>query len=313
MVKLLRKLFIPHECNNHHPHAIRHYSFLAYALIFLLANYVAFPILGINKSRALASTINTDELISLTNQERQAKGLNLLKKNDRLTAAAIAKGNDMLKKQYWDHFGKNGETPWQFIKGSGYNYIFAGENLAKDFQTSLEAHLAWMHSPTHKENILNSNFKDIGIAIVKGDFFGKDSTIIIQMFGNDTLSSNQPSQASISPDNLSTKFLPPAIEFPQGNSVLNATKVKGEGVAKSDDTIDFYSNNKLQRELSRGKAAFLLSSAQKVNLSFMLILTSIVLLDAAFVIKRRIRRDAGKHYHLTIAIILVIVVGMVIV
>lgn len=133
--------------------------------------------------QAVASAISSQNIISLTNNERTKLGLNALNSNSRLASAALAKANDMMEKQYWDHFGPNGETPWQFIRGAGYNYVYAGENLAKGFKTSEGVIEAWMASPTHKANIVSANYKDIGIAVVNGKLLGKETTLVVQMFG----------------------------------------------------------------------------------------------------------------------------------
>ena len=90
----------------------------------------------------------------------------------------------MLEKQYWDHFGPNGETPWQFIRASSYAYVYAGENLAKGFRTSEGVVEAWMASPTHRANIMSGNYKDIGVAVVEGELLGKQTILVVQMFGN---------------------------------------------------------------------------------------------------------------------------------
>jgi hypothetical protein len=105
-----------------------------------------------------------------------------------LSAAALAKANNMFEMQYWDHFGPNGETPWQFISAAGYTYYYAGENLAKGFTTSEGVHQAWMASPSHRENILSPNYKDIGVAILSGTLNGKNVTLVVQMFGSQNVS-----------------------------------------------------------------------------------------------------------------------------
>ena len=64
--------------------------------------------------------------------------------------------------------------------------MYAGENLAKGFRTAEGVHEAWMASPTHKENIMSPNYKDIGVAVVEGTLLGKETTLVVQMFGNQT-------------------------------------------------------------------------------------------------------------------------------
>ena len=102
----------------------------------------------------------------------------------------------MLEENYWAHFAPSGKTPWDFILGSGYRFTFAGENLAKNFYGSEDVVAAWMASQTHKENILNSKYKDIGIAVVDGVLDGQSTTLVVQMFGStsvvSTASETQP-------------------------------------------------------------------------------------------------------------------------
>jgi hypothetical protein len=178
---MIKNLFIPNKKNNYKAHLLRKVAVLSYSLILVFVNSFG-GFLGIDQAQA--STITPANIISLTNQERVAWGLNSLQTNSQLSAAALAKANDMFEKQYWDHFGPNGESPWQFIRAAGYNYVYAGENLAKGFKTSEGVHEAWMASPTHKANIISGNYKDIGVAVVEGVLLGKQTTLVVQMFGN---------------------------------------------------------------------------------------------------------------------------------
>ena len=89
----------------------------------------------------------------------------------------------MLAKGYWAHFAPDGTSPWSFFLSFGYKYQYAGENLARDFSNANDAVNAWMNSPTHRENILNSKYKEIGIGVVEGNLAGVDTTVIVQFFG----------------------------------------------------------------------------------------------------------------------------------
>jgi len=177
----MKNFFIPTQKNRYKPYLLRKVALVAYSFIIVFVNSFG-GIFGITKVEA--STISTANIISLTNQERTASGLNSLNENSQLDAAALAKANNMFEQQYWDHFGPNGETPWQFIRAEGYNYVYAGENLAKGFQTAEGVHEAWMASPTHAANIMSGNYKDIGVAVVQGVLLGKQTTLVVQMFGN---------------------------------------------------------------------------------------------------------------------------------
>ena len=175
----LTNLFIPTEENKFKPYLLRKVAIIVYSFILVFVN-VAGGFLNIGGVQA--SSITTENIINLTNQERVAWGLNTLTSNPQLSAAALAKANDMFEKQYWDHFGPNGESPWQFIRGAGYSYVYAGENLAKGFRTAEGIHEAWMASPTHKANIISGNYKEIGVAVVEGVLLGKQTVLVVQMF-----------------------------------------------------------------------------------------------------------------------------------
>ncbi len=130
-----------------------------------------------------AGNISPSGLISLTNQARSSAGLTTLSYNSKLASAACAKASDMLAKDYWSHFGPNGETPWQFIKAAGYGYLYAGENLGKGFSSDSSLFNAWMASSSHKANIMKPEFRDIGICAKDGVLLGEQVTLVVQMFG----------------------------------------------------------------------------------------------------------------------------------
>jgi hypothetical protein len=178
---MIKDFLIPNKKNRYKPYLLRKVAIVAYSVMLVFVNSFG-GLIGI--SQAQASSITPANVISLTNQERAAWGLNTLQTNSQLSAAALAKANDMFEKQYWDHFGPNGESPWQFIRAAGYNYVYAGENLAKGFRTAEGVHEAWMASPTHKANIVSGNYKDIGVAVVEGVLLGKQTILVVQMFGN---------------------------------------------------------------------------------------------------------------------------------
>lgn len=177
----MKKLFIPSKDNNYKPFLLRRAALCIYTILLLLVNTFG-GLLGIPE--AMASSITPGNIIQLTNQQRLSAGLNALNTDSRLSAAAQAKANNMFEEQYWDHFGPNGETPWMFISQAGYTYVYAGENLAKGFRTAEGVHEAWMASPTHRDNIMSNKYKDIGVAVVNGVLLGKETTLVVQMFGN---------------------------------------------------------------------------------------------------------------------------------
>jgi len=104
-------------------------------------------------------------IFKLVNEERIKNGLKPLKENAKLDESANLKLNDLINNRYWDHVSPEGIDPWYFFKKVGYVYEYAGENLAKDFYDPISIVEAWMVSKEHKENILNQNFTETGIAV----------------------------------------------------------------------------------------------------------------------------------------------------
>lgn len=133
-----------------------------------------------------ATDINIQQLLTTTNAERTAAGLNALSLNSQLSEAAARKAQDMFAKGYWAHNSPTGSTPWDFISGSGYKYVVAGENLAKNFSNSQAVVSAWKASPTHWANIIKPSYKEIGFAVVNGKLNGEETTLVVQMFGTST-------------------------------------------------------------------------------------------------------------------------------
>lgn len=131
----------------------------------------------------IASADLAENLVDLTNSARQENGRGILTVNSALTAAATAKANDLISKDYFAHNSPDGKTPWDFITGAGYNYTYAGENLAIGYADASELFTAWMNSATHRENILNPNFREIGLAVVSGDYQGQETIVAVSVFG----------------------------------------------------------------------------------------------------------------------------------
>ena len=130
-------------------------------------------------------SISADDLLSKVNKIRADNNLSSLSMSPLLALAAKSKAADMLSKNYWAHFAPDGSTsPWTFIKESGYNYVYAGENLAKGYSDSQSIVTAWMSSPTHKANIMSSHYNDIGFAIVPGRLMGEETVLVVQFFGS---------------------------------------------------------------------------------------------------------------------------------
>mgnify|MGYP001563259791 CR=1 FL=1 len=145
--------------------------------VFTVAVYINFP------SNIFFADITKSALVSFVNQARQSSGLQPLVENQKLDHAAQLKAEDMVQKQYFSHTSPQGVSPWYWFLNIGYNYKYAGENLAIGFFDSKEVYDAWLNSPSHKANLLNSNYKEVGTAVLDG--FGSNNTVVVvQFFGS---------------------------------------------------------------------------------------------------------------------------------
>jgi hypothetical protein len=89
----------------------------------------------------------------------------------------------MAARQYFAHYSPDGTSPWYWFDEVGYVYAHAGENLAVHFSDSGEMVEAWMKSPTHRANIINQQYTEIGIGTARGRYEGFDTVFVVQLFG----------------------------------------------------------------------------------------------------------------------------------
>ncbi|TSC93995.1 MAG: hypothetical protein CEN91_44 [Candidatus Berkelbacteria bacterium Licking1014_85] len=151
------------------------------AKVLVLVIIVSFSIFSAS-SRAIAGEDKND-IYDLTNNYRIKKGLKPLLINSALENAANYRAQDMINNQYFEHVSPIGATPWEAFNKYDYDYRFAGENLAMGFENIEYAFNAWINSLTHYKNIVNKNYDEIGVAIIQGNIYGKDTTLIVQVFG----------------------------------------------------------------------------------------------------------------------------------
>jgi hypothetical protein len=130
-----------------------------------------------------ASNVTVKDLFTDTNKMRKDAGLPTLVLNEKLSEAAKEKAKNMFAENYWAHVSPDGKEPWDFILSEKYDYIYAGENLAKNFSTSRDVVDAWYKSPSHRDNLLSPNYDEIGFAVVNGVLDGYETTLVVQMFG----------------------------------------------------------------------------------------------------------------------------------
>ncbi len=183
-IGVAKNLFIPHPETHQKTKLLSWHFLLIYILIFVLVR-TGMDLVSIYKPGVLGinSTLSVNKIIEDTNLERQKAGLPPLVYNSTLSEAAKLKAQNMFTENYWAHFSPSGKDPWSFINGAGYKFSYAGENLARNFYTADDMVKAWMASSSHRENILNSKYQDIGIAVEEGILQGQKTTLVVQMFG----------------------------------------------------------------------------------------------------------------------------------
>lgn len=107
---------------------------------------------------------NNVPMILQINEQREKAGVGQLIVDPKLADSAMKKACDMEKRHYYEHADPDGIMSWHLIKEEGIEYKKAGENIAQGMTNPREAMVAWMASPTHKENILDPRYTEVGYA-----------------------------------------------------------------------------------------------------------------------------------------------------
>jgi len=265
----LHHLFLPRHTNNFRAR-ILHASALAILAFALFTSAISVQYLKTTHSQVLgiSYSINIQDLLNETNKKRVENGFPALVLNDQLTQAAQGKAAHMMANHYWAHFAPDGTTPWQFIKNAGYDYVYAGENLAKGFTESDSVVTAWMNSPSHRENILSQKYNEIGFAILEGNLDGEETVLVVQMFGsrNDGVISSKPAEPEVQIQKTEKlAVVPEASEKVLKEQVVNDPIIDSKTVTKS------------------------------LGIFLVLFLVAILLIDLLIVERKKIPRIAGHN------------------
>jgi len=145
----------------------------------------------------LVGTVLPAVVVDLTNDQRGGYDAVPLRRNLTLDAAATAKAEHMAQNGYFSHFAPDGTSPWFFFEQAGYTYAHAGENLAVHFTDSAEVVEAWMKSPAHKDNIVNGDYREIGVGTAKGLLDGHETVFVVQLFGTPAVTTAVPTPQQI--------------------------------------------------------------------------------------------------------------------
>lgn len=299
MKEFLHHFLIPRESNNYKAKLLHQTTLLLFIAFFIIGGLL----LNLTKTNypsvlGISTDITSEQLLTLVNQKRQENGLSVLSFSPELAAAARNKANDMLLKNYWAHNSPDGKTPWEFLKEAGYNYVYAGENLARGFNTSQDVTNGWMASPSHKANVLSSNYSDVGFAVVTGNLSGEETVLVVEEFGSRSLAAlPEPSQKSVSTSSNNSN------EIPTKQKIVASTNKSVKSSSKS-------------RPLSEVKKAPLIDSIHlTTNIgTFIIIMLILALISETVILERRKIIGFAEHnpdhiFFLTSVLLIIAILG----
>jgi uncharacterized protein YkwD len=301
----LHHYFIPHPHNNHYPQSIRPKALLTYTATLIGLKLLVTGILFVTvPNQAFLSQEIINKVHALTNESRLANGASVLALNSNLMEAAQAKANDMVAKGYFSHYTPEGNPPWFFIDKNIYPYEVAGENLAMNFTTAVTVHNAFLSSPSHKKNILDNRFNEVGFAVAHGEINGVQTQVLVEFFGKRNIPSTlpQPLPTSISEEVAPIQTPPIAVFTETVSSPPPAPSAAVAGITQEADTFS-YSNELLIFANEKTQESIGIQIYRWSNYLFMFFIAFLAV-SLAINIITRIR---FQHGHLIVQTLLVIV------
>lgn len=311
-IQTLKHIFHPQRSNNHrpkflHPKPLFFLSLIAigfYQLVGLVST--VHPVRG--SILGYASNITVGQVVEQTNAQRAGAGLSTLTYNTQLAQAAIAKAQNMFANNYWAHTSPTGLEPWDFIKSAGYTYKIAGENLARDFDSTSPMVDAWMNSPTHRANIMNPRYQETGVAVIDGSLGGIETTLVVQMFGAPSQTSVV-QEPSVAVPARATETVPPAAqqitqsesEVDQEQEEAQQVEITLEEVDAALESIESESEVVLAQtvvpegQLNRGILYSPTHVLKAFFLSILIVLVSVLIYDAVVAGHKDSVRFVGKN------------------
>jgi uncharacterized protein YkwD len=149
----------------------------AAAVVCAAAPATAAACTGVNAASAAGNLAAVeDTTLCLLNAERAQRGLGVLSANAQLAQAARGHNLEMVRARLFSHDSPDGRSFEDRILSAGYRPFGSGgwtvgENIAwgtGDLGTPASIMAAWMASPGHRANILESSFQEIGVAVTPG-------------------------------------------------------------------------------------------------------------------------------------------------
>ncbi|MEV0280606.1 CAP domain-containing protein [Streptomyces sp. NPDC050610] len=107
------------------------------------------------------------QVLALVNQERAKAGCSPVTASRPLDSLAGAFSEDMAERGFFAHTDPDGKSPWDRAAKRGIKNL-GGENIARGQADAKAVMDTWMHSPGHKANILNCDYKTLGVGVHYG-------------------------------------------------------------------------------------------------------------------------------------------------
>lgn len=120
-----------------------------------------------------------ERLYALINGFRREQQLSPLNVKRALEVSARAKLYDMQQRNYWTHQDPAGNPPWQFFTTAGYDYLYAGENIATNHNSPWAVFSQWEQSSTHRSEMLKPEYADMGLGIDCQYQMGTSSSCVV--------------------------------------------------------------------------------------------------------------------------------------
>ncbi len=107
------------------------------------------------------------EFVRLVNAKRRSLGCLELNWDSKVAAIALGHSTDMLSRHYFSHTNPDGRGPFERLRESMPGFSSAAENIALGARTAQEVFDAWLRSPGHRDNMLDSRFTRHGVGRVE--------------------------------------------------------------------------------------------------------------------------------------------------
>jgi len=207
------------QANQHHSHhRLGHSLFTAGAFLLLIFGIILTP-LTTGSSRAFGIS----DIVTGSNQARAQLNKRALVAHTQLMAAAQMKAEDMAKGHFFAHTAPDGTVAWDYFKKVGYPYQVAGENLAITNESANAVIQGWLNSPTHRENLLSTEYVDMGIGMASfGDYQGHKGTYVVVAFYGKRADAQSPTATTL-PAGGTSNFRPRLI--PVSSTLIGITAV----------------------------------------------------------------------------------------